>query len=244
MDEIPKPLVLDPNALNQGNGINNSGRTASAATAMSSQFRHRHLLSLSTIISIAAAIVILLGVLVVSLLNISARRRLESALESIWSSSTRSASAPAVGKMVTFGPKKSNIFHLSADSLLSKATEIGNGAFGVVYRATFPPVAIRKLPACYAITNHEDFDSEVRAMANARHPNILSVKGYYWTPQLQLLITDFVSGGNLHSRLHDGLGLSPPLSWAERFNIALGVARGIAYLHRSIQPALIHYDVS
>lgn len=35
----------------------------------------------------------------------------------------------------------------------------------------------------------------------------------------------------------------PPLTWQERFHIALGTARGLAYLHSECQPKIIHFDV-
>lgn len=234
MDEIPKPLVLDPNTINKGNG-NKRGHPADSEA----DSRHRRILSLSAIIAIAAAFIIIVGVLVVALLNISARKRLENALESICSTSSRSGNAAAVGQMVIFGPKSPNLSNFTTDSLLTKAIEIGRGAFGVVYRAA-GPVAIRKfLPNC-ALQNHDDFDREVRALAKERHPNLLAIKGYYFTPQIQLLITEFAAGGSLHSRLHGG---GCTLSWPERFHIALGTARGLAHLHRAFRPAVIHYNV-
>ncbi|KAH0449591.1 hypothetical protein IEQ34_020283 [Dendrobium chrysotoxum] len=236
MDEIPKPLVLDPNTINNGKG---NKRGHPAQTDSEAESRHRRILSLSAIIAIAAAFIILVGVLVVTLLNISARKRLENALESICSTSSRSGNAAAIGKLVNFGPKSSDLSNFNTDSLLTKATEIGRGAFGVVYRAA-GPVAIRTFfPNC-ALQNHGDFDREVRALAKARHPNLLDIKGYYFTPHIQLLLTDFVAGGSLHSRLHGG-GL--PLSWPERFHIALGTARGLAHLHRAFRPPVIHYNV-
>ncbi|PKA66140.1 inactive leucine-rich repeat receptor-like protein kinase [Apostasia shenzhenica] len=248
MDDVPKPLVLDPNTINQGR---NHSRANPAASSPAEIRHRRRLLSLSAMIAIAAAFFIIIGIMVVCLLNISARRRLEKALESICSSSSRSGSTPAVGKWVIFDTLQYSVAVLagvSADGILSKATEIGRGAFGIVYRAAFagdsrPPVAIRKMVSHGIIGSHEDFDREVRAMAKALHPNLLSVKGYYWTPQLQLLITQFAAGGSLHFRLHGSGAVEASLSWAERFNIALGAARGLAHLHRAFRTPVIHYNV-
>lgn len=242
---VPKPLVLDPNAYTHGNG----GTMVTVATPVIP--RHRKFLSVSAIVAISAALVIVLGVLVVTLLNISARRRiglLENALESICSSSTRSG-CPAVGKMVLFGPAsnlRSEDLVGGAESLLSKAAEIGRGVFGTVYKASVGEgriVAIKKLLTSNIIQYHDDFDREVRILGKARHPNVMPLKGYYWTPQLQLLIYDYAPHGSLHSRLHENSGSISPLSWANRFNIALGTARGLAHLHQSFRPPIIHYNV-
>ncbi|XP_020577916.1 probably inactive leucine-rich repeat receptor-like protein kinase At3g28040, partial [Phalaenopsis equestris] len=229
MDEIPKPLVLDPNTINKGNGNKRGPRTDGETES-----QHHRILSLSAIIAIAAAFIILVGVLLVTLLNISARKRLENALDTIRSTSSRSGN-----KIVNFGPKSPELSNLATESLLTKATEIGRGTIGVVYRAA-GPVAIRKFHPNCALQNQDDFDREVRALAKVRHPNLLAIKGYYFTPQIQLLITEFAAGGSLYSRLHGG---SSPLSWPERFHIALCTARALAHLHRALRPPVIHYNV-
>ncbi|ONK58306.1 uncharacterized protein A4U43_C09F10810 [Asparagus officinalis] len=238
---VPKPLVLDPNAYINGdnNNIVNTNRPMSP--------RHRRFFSVSTIVAISAALLIVFGVLVVSLLNISARRRiglLENALESICSSSTKSSS-PAIGKTVLFG-SRSNLKSedlVSAESLLNKAVEIGRGAFGTVYKSLIAEgriVAIKKLLTPNIVPYHEDFDREVRVLAKARHPNVMPVKGYYWTPQLQLLLSDYAHNGSLQSRLYKS---DNPLPWPNRFKIVLGMAKGLAYLHQSFRPSIIHYNV-
>jgi len=238
---VPKPLVLNPNAYL--NGDNDS----MISMPQPIKSRHRRFFSVSTIVAISAALVIIFGVLVVSLLNISARRRLgllENALESICSSSTKSSS-PAIGKTVLFGSKSSLRSEdlVSAESVLSKAIEIGRGAFGTVYKSSIGEgriVAIKKLLTPNIIQYHDDFDREIRVLAKARHPNVMPIKGYYWTPQLQLLMSDYTPNGSLQARIHQS---REPLPWASRFKVVLGMAKGLAYLHQSFRPPIIHYNV-
>ncbi|XP_022890854.1 probable LRR receptor-like serine/threonine-protein kinase IRK [Olea europaea var. sylvestris] len=71
------------------------------------------------------------------------------------------------------------------------------------------------------------------------HDNLVALEGYYWTPSLQLLIYEYVSGGNLHKHLHEESG-GNYLSWNDRFNIILGAAKGLTHLH---QMNLIHYNI-
>lgn len=89
----------------------------------------------------------------------------------------------------------------------------------------------------------EDFDREVRVLGKARHPNLVPLKGYYWTPQLQLLVSDFAPNGSLQTRLHERPNSTPPLSWPARFKIVLGTAKGLAHLHHSCRPPIIHYNI-
>ncbi|XP_020694822.1 probable LRR receptor-like serine/threonine-protein kinase IRK [Dendrobium catenatum] len=72
-----------------------------------------------------------------------------------------------------------------------------------------------------------------------KHPNLVCLEGYCWTKSLQLLIYEFVSGGSLFKNLHESPELNC-LSWQERFDIILGVARSLAHLHRH---GIIHYNL-
>ncbi|CAA6667967.1 unnamed protein product [Spirodela intermedia] len=242
---VPKPLVLDPDSYRSANGgpagdlVGASGSPSSAAVA-AAKARHRRFLSVSAIVAISAALVIVLGVVVVALLNASARRRVglvETALESMCSSSTRSGD-PAVGKLVLFGPRSellSEDFGGSGEALLHKATEIGRGAFGTVYKAAVASdklVAVKKLLTANIVQYHDDFDREVRILGKARHPNLMPLP-----PYLRL------------RRRRQPPGPPPrpprsaPLNWAARFKIALGAAKGLAHLHQSFRPPIIHYNV-
>ncbi|KDP37890.1 hypothetical protein JCGZ_05772 [Jatropha curcas] len=238
---VPKPLVLNPYAY----GNNRPRNVSSDYDSISSH--HRMLLSTSAIIAISAAVFIVFGVIVISLLNISAKKRLafvDHALESIFSSSSRSAS-PATGKLILFDSRSSSPdFINNPESLLNKASEIGEGVFGTVYKVSLGGsqermVAIKKLVTSNIIQYCEDFDREVRILGKAKHPNLISLKGYYWTPQFQLLVSEFANNGSLQAKLH----ATPPLSWANRFKIVLGTAKGLAYLHHSFRPPIIHYNI-
>ncbi|KQK11620.1 probably inactive leucine-rich repeat receptor-like protein kinase At3g28040 [Brachypodium distachyon] len=282
---VPKPLVLDPNQYAHGNnsgddiGTNNGGDGDGEAAPR----KKRRVLSVSAMVAIGAALVIVLGVVVVTLLNVSARRRAGAGLllpetkelESIVSASTRTTKtstgkAANTGKMVTFGPGTNSLRSEDlvggADVLLSKATELGRGGSSgrASYRAPVGDgrvVAIKKLllansamdqQPSSASTNaaREVFDREARVLGAARHPNLMPLKGYYWTPRMQLLITDFAPHGSLEARLHgnnnngnNGVSSPAPMTWEERFRVISGTASGLAHLHHSFRPPLIHYNV-
>ncbi|KAF8642122.1 hypothetical protein HU200_067381 [Digitaria exilis] len=266
---VPKPLVLDPNEVTHGGGAGDNNLETSGAGMP----RKRRVLSVSAMVAICAALVIILGVVVITLLNMSARRRAEAAAggvdpekknkdypESVVdvSTTTKSSSSSsgkgnkgklAAGKVVTFGPGsslRSEDLVAGADALLSKATEIGRGALGTVYRASVGDgrlVAIKKLSSSTMASSRDDFEREVRVLGKAKHPNLLPLKGYYWTPQLQLLITDYAPHGSLEARLHGGGDGRPAMAWEERFRVVSGAARGLAHLHHAFRPPLIHYNV-
>lgn len=247
---VQKPLVFDPNGYNPLGHGHRQGNESSNYSSI--KFRHHNFLSVSAIVAISAAVIIALGVIMVSLVNISVRKRLafvDHALESMCSSSSRSGNATAVGKLILFDSESlSQDWSISnPESLLNKAAEIGGGVFGTVYKVPLGMegrmVAIKRLVTSNIIQHQEDFDREVRNLGKAKHPNLIEVRGYFWTPQLQLLVTDYVRNGNLHTKLHERHPSSPPLSWAYRFKIVLGTAKGLAHLHHSFRPPIIHYNI-
>lgn len=240
---VPKPLVLDPYAY--GNGQQDGHKHRNEGSGHSHMF-----LSVSAIVAISAAFLIACGVIVVSLLNVSARRRLafiDTASESKCSNSSRSGNL-ATGKLILFDLKVSPDISLSnPHSLLNKASKIGEGVFGTVFKVPSgvqgKMVAVKRLVTSNIVQNQEDFDREVRSLGKARHPNLIVLIGYWWTPQLQLIVTEYAPNGSLHSKLHERLPSSSPLSWATRFKIALGVGKGLAHLHHDFHPPIIHYNI-
>ncbi|KAF5465200.1 hypothetical protein F2P56_015227 [Juglans regia] len=242
---VPKPLVLDPNAYDNQMGDHKQRNRSSK----SKEIGHHNFLSVSAIVAISAAILITFGVIVIALLNVSARRRLifvDNALESMCSSSSRSGSPPT-GKLILFDSRSPPDLIGNPEPLLNKASAIGGGVFGTVYKVPLGSqgrmVAIKKLVTSNIIQYPEDFDREVRILGKAEHPNLIKLKGYYWAPQKQLLVSEFAPNGSLQSKLHERLPSVPPLSWAERFKILLGTAKGLAHLHHSFRPPIIHYNI-
>lgn len=247
--DVPKPLVLDPYAYGNLGDRDKNDRQHPSSTD-STNFRHHRFLSVSSLVAISAAAVIAVGVMVISLLNASARRKIsyiENALESMCSSSTRSANL-ATGKLVIFDSKSTpDWLSTSIELILNKATEIGDGVFGTVYRASLGSegtvVAIKKLVTANTLLYQEEFDREVKILGKARHPNLISLRGYYWTPHLQLLVSDYAAEGSLQGKLHEQTSSFVPLLWPHRFKIVLGTAKGLAYLHHSFRPPIIHYNI-
>ncbi|KAI7755636.1 hypothetical protein M8C21_010358 [Ambrosia artemisiifolia] len=249
MMNVPKPLVINPFAPGNQNGRHRGDDDESEP---SNSLKQHRFLSVSAIFAILAAVMISIGVLVISLLNISAKRRLafvENALESC-SSSSQSGASLSMGKLVWFDPKTAPSISCmeNPESFLKKENEIGSGVFGTVYKASIGDgyrdvIAIKSLVVSNMIQYPGDFDREVRVLGKIRHPNIVTIKGYYWTPKLQLLITDYVPNGSLQSKLHEKSPSSTSLSWPNRFKILQGTAKGLAHLHHSFCPPIVHYNI-
>ncbi|CAE6199960.1 unnamed protein product [Arabidopsis arenosa] len=131
---------------------------------------------------------------------------------------------------------------------LEQATEnfklqIGSGGFGSVYKGTLPDetlIAVKK------ITNHglhgrQEFCTEIAIIGNIRHTNLVKLRGFCARGRQLLLVYEYMNHGSLEKTLFSGNG--PVLEWQERFDIALGTARGLAYLHSGCDQKIIHCDV-
>ncbi|OAY44680.1 leucine-rich repeat receptor-like protein kinase PXC2 [Manihot esculenta] len=229
----PKPIVLNPNSSASSNG---------------SSLIHNHqkiALSISALIAIGAAAFIALGVVAVSLLNIHVRSSMARTAVALTLSGGEDFSCsptndPNYGKLVMFSGDTD--FVAGAHALLNKDCELGRGGFGVVYRTILRDgrsVAIKKLTVSSLIKSQDDFEREVKRLGKIRHHNVVALEGYYWTSSLQLLIYEYISSGSLYKHLHDGNSKNC-LSWRQRFNIILGMAKGLAHLHRM---NIIHYNL-
>ncbi|KAM7491832.1 hypothetical protein LguiA_034753 [Lonicera macranthoides] len=231
---LPKPIVLNPNS------------TDSTPNSLPQNFGHKRIiLSISALIAIGAAAVIIIGVIAITVLNFHVRSSTSPSAAALTLSggddfSNSSTTDANSGKLVMFSGEPD--FSTGAHALLNKDCELGRGGFGAVYRTVLRdgrPVAIKKLTVSSLVKSQEDFEREVKKLGKIRHQNLVSLEGYYWTPSLQLLIYEFVSGGNLYKHLHEG-SVGNFLSWNERFNVIIGIARSLALLH---QMDIIHYNL-
>ncbi|XP_054798345.1 probable LRR receptor-like serine/threonine-protein kinase IRK isoform X2 [Prosopis cineraria] len=232
---LPKPIVLNPNTTSDY-----------APGSLTPNVGHKRIiLSISALIAIGAAAVIVIGVIAITVLNLHVRSSASQAPAALtFSAGEEFSHSPTTdansGKLVMFSGEPD--FSTGAHALLNKDCELGRGGFGAVYQTVLRDghaVAIKKLTVSSLVKSQEDFEREVKKLGKVRHQNLVALEGYYWTPSLQLLIYEFVSGGSLYKHLHDGSS-GNFLSWNERFHIILGTAKALAHLHHT---NIIHYNI-
>ncbi|VFQ71176.1 unnamed protein product [Cuscuta campestris] len=134
------------------------------------------------------------------------------------------------GKLVHFdGP-----LAFTADDLLCATAEImGKSTYGTAYKATLEDgnqVAVKRLRE--RITKGQrEFEQEVCELGKIRDPYILALRAYYLGPKGEkLLVYDYMSNGSLSSFLH-ARGPETGIDWATRMSIAMGITRGLCFLH-------------
>ncbi|KAJ4867499.1 Proline-rich receptor-like protein kinase PERK12 [Raphanus sativus] len=120
---------------------------------------------------------------------------------------------------------------------------LGEGGFGCVYKGTLHDgkvVAVKQLKAGSGQGDRE-FKAEVEIISRVHHRHLVSLVGYCISDQHRLLIYEYVSNQTLEHHLH-GRG-RPVLEWSKRVRIAIGSAKGLAYLHEDCHPKIIHRDI-
>ncbi|MCO5596079.1 hypothetical protein L7F22_050137 [Adiantum nelumboides] len=130
---------------------------------------------------------------------------------------------------------------------------VGRGATGTVYKASMPSgevVAVKKLWMSHKgnIKNGKNkeprgFEIEVDLLGSIRHRNIVRLLGYCSNNVNTLLVYEYMTNGSLDDALH-AKGRNYILAdWVTRYNIAVGIAQGLCYLHHDCFPQVVHRDV-
>ncbi|MCO5550175.1 hypothetical protein L7F22_003657 [Adiantum nelumboides] len=140
--------------------------------------------------------------------------------------------------------------HFTMQDILDRMSDtniIGKGSSGVVYKAVMPMgevIAVKKMIVVSSTTREhlgkDLFKTEMDTLRTIRHRNIIRLLGFCNNHESSLLLYDYMPNGSLEECIHKRRGL---LDWDARYNIALGAAQGLAYLHHDCMPPILHRDV-
>ncbi|XP_042031788.1 LEAF RUST 10 DISEASE-RESISTANCE LOCUS RECEPTOR-LIKE PROTEIN KINASE-like 2.5 [Salvia splendens] len=123
---------------------------------------------------------------------------------------------------------------------------LGRGGFGSVYKGQFPDgrlVAVKVLNDSNG--NGEDFMNEVASISRTSHVNIVTLLGFCFEGSKRALIYDFMPNGSLEKFIGNNASSSQEstLGWDKLFEITLGIARGLEYLHQGCNTRILHLDI-
>ncbi|KAK9912533.1 hypothetical protein M0R45_036395 [Rubus argutus] len=121
--------------------------------------------------------------------------------------------------------------------------KLGEGGYGSVYKGKLRSghlVAVKMLGKSKA--NGQDFIKEVATMGRIHHVNVVQLIGYCVEGSKRALVYEFMSNGSLDKHIFPKEGLVS-LRCKEAFEISLGVAHGIDYLHQGCEMKILHFDI-
>ncbi|KAL2323383.1 hypothetical protein Fmac_027762 [Flemingia macrophylla] len=132
-----------------------------------------------------------------------------------------------------------------ATANFSSQRVLGEGGFGRVYCGILDDgneVAV-KLLTRDGRNGDREFIVEVEMLSRLHHRNLVKLIGICVEGRRRCLVYEFFRNGSVDSHLHGDINKkSSPLDWEARKKVALGAARGLAYLHEDSNPRVIHRD--
>ncbi|KAL7161692.1 hypothetical protein ACSBR2_042213 [Camellia fascicularis] len=131
-----------------------------------------------------------------------------------------------------------------ATDYFSASNKLGQGGSSSVFKGTFPDGRIVAVKRLFFNSRQwvDDFFNEVNLINGIQHKNLVRLLGCSIEGPDCLLVYEFVPNKSLDQILFDK-NKTQILSWKQRFNIILGIAEGLAYLHEGSKVKIIHRDI-
>ncbi|XP_050279378.1 probable LRR receptor-like serine/threonine-protein kinase At1g56130, partial [Quercus robur] len=125
----------------------------------------------------------------------------------------------------------------------SPSNKLGEGGFGPVYKGTLIDgrvIAVKQLSVASQQGNTQ-FVTEIATISSVQHRNLVKLYGCSTEGDKRLLVYEYLENGSLDQALFEQRSLN--IDWPTRFDICMGIARGIAYLHEESRLRIVHRDV-
>ncbi|XP_038981737.1 LEAF RUST 10 DISEASE-RESISTANCE LOCUS RECEPTOR-LIKE PROTEIN KINASE-like 2.1 [Phoenix dactylifera] len=123
--------------------------------------------------------------------------------------------------------------------------KLGQGGYGNVFKGNLSNgrlVAVKVL--CESKGNDEEFVNEVVSIGRTSHVNIVCLLGFCLEGSKRALVYEFMPNGSLEKFIYTEIPSAKiKLGWEKLYEITVGIARGLEYLHRGCNTRIVHFDI-
>ncbi|KAL7611380.1 G-type lectin S-receptor-like serine/threonine-protein kinase At2g19130 [Lactuca sativa] len=218
-------LVWDGDLLNLSeDNDNDSGKTIFVKVASKDLTHHKksNWITMGAVVGLVGGVVSVLGVILVLIFR---KKRI----------------SLSVGKTRMEGSLVSFVYKDLQIATKNFSDKLGGGGFGSVFKGVLRDSSIVAVKKLESISQGEkQFRSEVSTIGTTQHVNLVRFRGFCAQGNDKLLVYDYMANGSLDTHLFHGKQV---LNWETRYQIALGTARGLVYLHEKCRDCIIHCDI-
>ncbi|TQE08926.1 hypothetical protein C1H46_005309 [Malus baccata] len=122
--------------------------------------------------------------------------------------------------------------------------KLGQGAYGTVFKGKLSSeffIAVKVLNSSKG--DGEEFVNEVKTMGHIHHVNVVRLVGFCADGFVRALVYEFFPNGSLQDFISSADSKNSFLGWDKLQDIALGIAKGIEYLHQGCDQRILHFDI-
>ncbi|KAI9198897.1 hypothetical protein LWI28_024023 [Acer negundo] len=134
---------------------------------------------------------------------------------------------------------------MKATNSFTKDNIIGTGRTGTLYKAMLPEgysLMVKRVQDSQRL--EKEFVSEMNTLGSVKHRNLVPLLGFCVAKKERFLVYKYMENGTLYNKLHPAEPEVSDMDWPSRLRIAIGSARGLAWLHHNCNPRIIHRNIS
>nr|ACN31332.1 unknown [Zea mays] len=194
---------------------------------------------------VGVVVVVIIGAIVVffCLRRVPAKKAAKDEDDNKWAKSIKGTKTIKVSMFENPVSKMKLSDLMKATDEFSKENIIGTGRTGTMYRAVLPDgsfLAVKRLQDSQH--SESQFASEMKTLGQVRHRNLVPLLGFCVAKKERLLVYKHMPMGSLYDQLNKEEGSK--MDWALRLRIGIGAAKGLAYLHHTCNPRVLHRNIS
>ncbi|XP_078149780.1 LEAF RUST 10 DISEASE-RESISTANCE LOCUS RECEPTOR-LIKE PROTEIN KINASE-like 2.4 isoform X2 [Carex rostrata] len=147
-----------------------------------------------------------------------------------------------IEKYGSFAPKRYNYEEVKKITSMFQH-RLGKGGFGTVYRGILQDGRLVAVKILHNFScGREELLNEVLSIGRTSHVNVVSLLGFCIEHSKDALIYEYMPNGSLDNYIYSE-NPKTVLDWAKLYEIAIGIARGLEYLHRGCNARIVHFDI-